>query len=102
MEATHENEPRLRHELPLGDVVLRYDDHGHGDPALLLVHGFTGAALDFEFVIPSLAVGRRVLAYDHRGHGDSTNTADPRSYTFTALTGDLACFVDELDLAPLD
>lgn len=102
MEATSANEPRLRHELPLGEVVLRYDDHGHGDPALLLVHGFTGAALDFVDVIPALAADRRVVAYDHRGHGDSTNTSDPRSYTFAHLTDDLACFVDELDLAPLD
>jgi pimeloyl-ACP methyl ester carboxylesterase len=102
MEAKHSGEPQLRHELALGDVVLRYDDHGHGEPVLLLVHGFTGAALDFDAVIPKLATDRRVLAYDHRGHGDSTNTSDLRSYTFAHLTSDLAAFVDELDLAPTD
>ena len=40
---------------------LRYDESGRGDPPLLLVHGFTGAALDFVDVFDdarAVATGR--------------------------------------------
>jgi len=43
----------------------------------VLVHGFTGARIDWTDVIDDLARDRRVVAWTHRGHGDSTNTADP-------------------------
>ena len=90
-----------REQIETGDVVLRYDESGRGDPSLLLVHGFTGAALDFVDVFDELAQSRRVVAYDQRGHGDSTNTGDASTYTFDQLTTDLATFVDNRDLAPM-
>jgi hypothetical protein len=83
-----------RQEVAVGDVVLRYDEQGSGEPPLLLLHGFTGAALDFVEVIPALAATRRVVAYDQRGHGDSTNTGAASTYTFDQLTADLASFAD--------
>jgi pimeloyl-ACP methyl ester carboxylesterase len=92
---------RVRRALTVGDVVLRYDDLGAGAPPLLLLHGFTGAAIDFVDVVGALASERRVVAYDQRGHGDSTNTGDPATYTFDRLANDLANFVDALSLAPL-
>ena len=79
---------RVRHELTVGDVLLRYDDLGEGAQPLLLLHGFTGAAIDFVDVIGALATERRVVAYDQRGHGDSTNTGDPTTYTFDRLASD--------------
>jgi pimeloyl-ACP methyl ester carboxylesterase len=92
-----------RQQVAVGDVVLRYDEQGSGDPPLLLLHGFTGAALDFVDVIPALAASRRVVAYDQRGHGDSTNTGDAATYTFDQLTEDLAGFVDaRLSPSPFD
>jgi pimeloyl-ACP methyl ester carboxylesterase len=91
-----------RCSVEVGDVVLQYDEVGDGEPPLLLLHGYTGAALDFVDVIPALAADRRVVAYDQRGHGDSTNTGDAASYTFDRLTGDLAGFVDALELPPFD
>ena len=69
----------------------------------MLLHGFTGAALDFVDVIPALAASRRVVAYDQRGHGDSTNTGDASTYTFDQLTADLAGFADaRVSAAPFD
>jgi pimeloyl-ACP methyl ester carboxylesterase len=91
-----------RHEQIVGDVALWYDDVGAGAPPLVLLHGYTGAAVDFADVIAELAVDRRVVAYDQRGHGDRTNTGDARTYTFAQLTADLTGFVDALDLAPFD
>jgi pimeloyl-ACP methyl ester carboxylesterase len=93
---------RTRQQRNVGDVVLRYDDIGAGAPPLLLLHGFTGAAIDFVDVIGPLAAERRVVAYDQRGHGDSTNTGDAATYTFEQLTNDLSEFVDALSLAPFD
>jgi pimeloyl-ACP methyl ester carboxylesterase len=91
-----------RQEVAVGDVLLRCDDAGSGDPPLLLLHGFTGAALDFVDVIPALATSRRVVAYDQRGHGDSTNTGDASTYTFDQLTADLAAFVGARLSTPFD
>jgi pimeloyl-ACP methyl ester carboxylesterase len=91
-----------RQQVEVGAVVLRYDERGAGDPPLLLLHGYTGAAVDFVDVAPELARDRRVVAYDQRGHGDSTNTGDAATYTFDQLTADLAAFVAARDLAPID
>jgi len=91
-----------RCSIEVDDVVLQYDETGSGEPPLLLLHGYTGAALDFVDVIPPLAIARRVVAYDQRGHGDSTNTGDAETYTFDRLTADLTAFVDALDLSPFD
>ena len=44
-----------RQQVEVGEVVLRYDELGTGDPPLLLLHGFTGAAVDFVDVAPDLA-----------------------------------------------
>ncbi len=91
-----------RQQVEVGEVVLRYDELGTGDPPLLLLHGFTGAAVDFVDVAPDLAQDRRVVMYDQRGHGDSTNTGDASTYTFDQLTADLAGFVAARELAPFD
>jgi pimeloyl-ACP methyl ester carboxylesterase len=65
---------------------------------LLLVHGFTGSALDWADVQPALARDRRVVAYTHRGHAGSPHTPP---YTFDALVDDLASVIDDLDLSPV-
>ena len=83
-------------------VSLHYQEHGSGDPPLLLLHGFTGSSLDWLDVVDELAGARRVVTYDQRGHGDSTNTGDASSYTFDQLADDLAFVIDDRELAPLD
>lgn len=49
---------------------------GHGaaaaEPPVVLVHGFAGDALTWQFVLPHLARRRRVLALDLPGHRGST------------------------------
>lgn len=84
------------HYVDLGAVRLAYETFGdeHAGPPVLLVHGYTGAKLDWADVTEPLSRRRRVVAYDHRGHGESTHTGDPSSYTFDALTDDLARFAD--------
>lgn len=45
---------------------------GEGPEAVVLLHGFSGDALNWRFVIDELAAGRTVIAIDLPGHGSST------------------------------
>ena len=89
-------------KIASGDVELEVHEQGSGEPALLLLHGFTGSSLDWTDVTGDLSADRRLVTYDQRGHGDSTNTGDPASYTIDALVTDLIAVVDQLGLAPFD
>jgi pyruvate dehydrogenase E2 component (dihydrolipoamide acetyltransferase) len=44
---------------------------GEGPDAVVLLHGFSGDALNWQFVIDELAEGRTVIAIDLPGHGSS-------------------------------
>ena len=76
------------------------DVYGQGDPPLVLVHGYTGASLDWRDVVGPLSQSRRVVTYDHRGHGRSPH-AGPGGYSIDALVRDFEALVEELDLAPM-
>jgi pimeloyl-ACP methyl ester carboxylesterase len=52
----------------IGGVRTRYFVGGHGPP-LVLVHGLSGAAVNFTLLAPLLAERRRVLVPDLPGHG---------------------------------
>lgn len=88
--------------IDVHDLSVAYDDRGRGHPALVLVHGFTGARSDFAFVVDELARRRRVLALDQRGHRDTTNPDDPATYTFDQLVRDLAAFLEAVAEPPVD
>lgn len=76
------------------DVELVVEERGTGEPPLVLVHGYTGARLDWVDVWDRLAERRRVVAYDQRGHLESTNVGDAGGYTFDHLVDDLGCVLD--------
>ncbi|MFP6664039.1 MAG: alpha/beta fold hydrolase [Deltaproteobacteria bacterium] len=78
----------------IGDVDVSFEEHGAGNPTFVLVHGFTGARLDFEDHLEALATTRRVLAADHRGHGGSTNFAAADAYSLDILATDLIAFLE--------
>lgn len=84
------------------DVELAWEEHGAGERALVLVHGFTGSRRDFAPRVPALAALGRTVLPDLRGHGDSTNTGDPAGYTLEQLVSDLVAFVDAERLAGCD
>ncbi|HET6470892.1 MAG TPA: alpha/beta fold hydrolase [Pseudomonadales bacterium] len=85
------------HTVANGDIVTAYHDEGRGE-ALLLLHGFTGSKLDFHDQIPWFSDRYRVLAPDQRGHGESTNVGREDAYAMDILVGDLAGFLDALDV----
>ncbi|MGH2499929.1 MAG: alpha/beta fold hydrolase, partial [Candidatus Limnocylindria bacterium] len=71
-----------------GDPKLAYYDSGGGvagEPPIVLLHGATLRAEDWENVFPRLATRYRVIAYDTRGHGKSARAS---VYGLDALVAD--------------
>src|SRR3989442_1708301 len=79
--------PRSKKPKPIADLTPRQEEitlHGHrvvyrtagsGGPVILLIHGITGNARQWDPVIPLLAERYTVVAPDLLGHGES---AKPR------------------------
>lgn len=74
---------------------------GAGAP-LLLLHGFTGSADEWDALLPSLTPLREVVAVDLIGHGRSPAPADPARYTMEAAVDDLLALLDRLGIARAD
>ena len=76
---------------------LTIDEVGVGGRGLLLVHGFTGARVDFADHLHALAdAGWWVVAPDLRGHGDSHQPDEEHHYSFDHFASDLWALVDAL------
>jgi len=101
------NEASGHHELTrtfdIGGFSLAWGEWGSGGgPPLVLLHGFSGSAHDFELQIDALAEDRRVLAIDHRGHGRSTNSFDEATYTVDHILDDVIAWLNETVDGPVD
>jgi pimeloyl-ACP methyl ester carboxylesterase len=83
-----------------GDVELHVEEHGAGDPSLLLIAGIPAVASDWVPFAERLAPRRRVIAYDNRGSGRSTVTPGP--YTTAQLAADGAALLDALGIERAD
>jgi pimeloyl-ACP methyl ester carboxylesterase len=67
-------------------VSLYYEEHGSGEP-LVLLHGGLGAGAGFEAIMPALCANRRVIAVDLQGHGGTADVDRPlRPETMSAAT----------------
>ncbi|MEH0820832.1 MULTISPECIES: alpha/beta fold hydrolase [unclassified Micromonospora] len=77
-------------------IDLYYEDHGSGQP-VVLIHGFPFSGSTWEKVsIPLLNAGYRVITYDRRGFGAS---AQPTTgYDYDTFTADLDVLMTELNL----
>jgi non-heme chloroperoxidase len=77
-------------------IELYYEDHGSGDPVVLLA-GWPVDSRSWEPQLhPLLDAGHRVIAYDRRGFGRSSRPTG--SYDFDTLADDLHQLITELDL----
>jgi pimeloyl-ACP methyl ester carboxylesterase len=80
-------------------LALYYEEHGSGEP-LVLLHGGLGAAELWAPVLPALAAGRRVIAVDLQGHG---HTADvDRPFRAETMADDVAALIEHLALEQAD
>jgi pimeloyl-ACP methyl ester carboxylesterase len=78
------------------DVELYYEDHGSGDP-VVLIHGYPLSGSSWEKQLPVLlASGRRVIAYDRRGFGKSSQPTT--GYNYDTFAEDLHQLVTQLKL----
>ncbi|MEV6597975.1 alpha/beta hydrolase [Actinoplanes sp. NPDC051346] len=77
-------------------VDLHYQDHGAGDP-VVLIHGWPLSGRSWEAQIPALvAAGKRVITYDRRGFGQSSQPWD--GYDYDTFAADLDALLTQLDL----
>ena len=80
-------------------VSLYYEEHGSGEP-LVLLHGGFGAGELLAPIVPALAAGRRVITVDLQGHG---HTADvDRPLRPEHMADDIAALIGHLGLERAD
>jgi non-heme chloroperoxidase len=78
------------------DIELYYEDHGSGDP-VVLIHGYPLSGSSWEKQVPVLlAAGRRVITYDRRGFGKSSQPTT--GYNYDTFAEDLHKLVSHLKL----
>jgi pimeloyl-ACP methyl ester carboxylesterase len=76
-------------------VSLAYDVAGpDGAPAVVLLHGITGARSTWHDIAADLAADHRVHALDHRGHGGSSKV--PGTYDIEHWAADLVAFLENV------
>lgn len=80
-------------------LSLYYEEHGSGEP-LVLLHGGIGAGELLAPIVPALAAARRVIAVDLQGHG---HTADvDRPFRPETMADDVAALIEHLGLERAD
>lgn len=80
-------------------LSLRYEEHGSGEP-LILLHGGIGAGEMFGAILPELSAGRRVITVDLQGHGGTADVDRPLRPELMA--DDIAGLLDRLGLERAD
>jgi len=79
-----------------GGIELYYEDHGSGQP-VVLIHGYPLSGASWEKQLPALLkAGYRVITYDRRGFGKSSQPAT--GYNYDTFTEDLHQLVTQLKL----
>src|SRR3954453_465023 len=79
-----------------GSIDLYYEDHGQGQP-VVLIHGFPLSGASWEKQTAALLdAGHRVVAYDRRGFGRSSQPTI--GYDYDTFAADLKALMDQLDL----
>src|SRR5205809_6808350 len=79
-----------------GDIDLYYEDHGSGNP-VVLIHGYPLSGASWEKQVPVLLkAGQRVITYDRRGFGKSSQPTT--GYNYDTFAEDLHKLVTQLKL----
>jgi non-heme chloroperoxidase len=79
-----------------GLIELHYEDHGAGNP-VVLIHGYPLSGRAWDKQVPVLLeAGHRVITYDRRGFGRSSQPTF--GYDYDTFAADLAALITQLDL----
>src|ERR1700745_2248807 len=77
-------------------IELYYEDHGSGQP-VVLIHGYPLSGASWEKQVPVLLnAGHRVITYDRRGFGKSSQPTT--GYNYDTLAEDLHQLITQLKL----
>ncbi|MFZ0804900.1 MAG: alpha/beta hydrolase [Candidatus Sulfotelmatobacter sp.] len=77
-------------------IHLYYEDHGSGQP-VVLIHGYPLSSASWEKQVPVLLqAGHRVIAYDRRGFGKSSQPTT--GYNYDTFADDLHKIISHLGL----
>src|SRR5258706_9334210 len=77
-----------------GDIELYYEDHGSGQP-IVLIHGYPLSGASWERQLPVLVeAGYRVVTYERRGFGKSSQPT--AGYNYDTFAQDLHKLVTQL------
>ncbi len=68
------------------------------NPALLLLHGFTGSRVSWEPLMPAFLPNYRLIAPDLPGHGNSFVSANPEEMTMSVTAQDMKALLLELGI----
>ena len=78
------------------DIELYYEDHGSGQP-IVLIHGYPLSGASWEKQVPALLdAGYRVITYDRRGFGKSSQPTE--GYNYNTFAEDLHQVITQLKL----
>jgi non-heme chloroperoxidase len=78
------------------DIEIHYEDHGAGQP-VVLIHGYPLSGRAWDRQVPALLeAGHRVITYDRRGFGKSSQPAT--GYNYDTFAADLNMLLEHLDL----
>ena len=79
-----------------GNIDLYYEDHGSGQP-VVLIHGYPLSGASWEKQVPALLnAGHRVITYDRRGFGKSSQPTT--GYNYDTFAEDLRKIILDLGL----
>src|SRR6202048_1205920 len=79
-----------------GNIELYYEDHGSGQP-VVLIHGYPLSGASWEKQVPVLLdAGHRVILYDRRGFGKSSQPTT--GYNYDTFAEDLHKLITHLEL----
>lgn len=79
-----------------GNIELYYEDHGSGQP-VVLIHGYPLSGASWEKQVPVLLnAGYRVITYDRRGFGRSSQPTE--GYNYDTFAEDLHKLIAHLKL----
>ncbi|MBZ0234776.1 MAG: alpha/beta hydrolase [Deltaproteobacteria bacterium] len=79
---------------------IYYEEHGRGQPLVLLHGGLTTAQVSFSAILPALARSRRVIAIEQQGHGHTADRDGPLS--FPTMAADTAAVLRHLQVTDAD
>ncbi len=78
------------------NIDLYYEDHGSGQP-VVLIHGYPLSGASWEKQVPALLnAGHRVITYDRRGFGKSSQPTT--GYNYDTFAEDLRKVIQHLEL----